>query len=315
MNSDQYTLLENILAATLSRSGSVNAQKFRAQHHLYLNELDELEQQHYIENKEGHYSVKIRTLSTLDKKGSKANHVIFLCELVFKVLYRFYLERTGEEITLNDLAKKADVPRSDVNKAFPYLSQGGILGGWTTNFEDNAAIVTPSEQILRYNSFQEIVDHYDKMINSFCLPVENQSSTPSLNPFDGHDYINQQRISDIERLNNNDFDFDRLIKICKEINSNAHNGNYFALGALIRILLDHIPPIFGFKTFKEVSANYQSGKSLKSSLRNLENSSRNISDGLLHQRIRKKETLPTLNQVNFSPDIDVLLSEIVLITK
>ena len=81
------------------------------------------------------------------------------------------------------------------------------------------------------------------------------------------------------------------------------------------MLLDHVPPIFGFNTFKEVSANYKSGKSLKASLKNLENSSRNISDGVLHQKIRRKETLPTLNQANFSPDIDVLLGEIIRVTK
>ncbi|WP_051235329.1 hypothetical protein [Marinimicrobium agarilyticum] len=315
MNSDQYTLLEEILAATTSQSDAVNAQKFRAKNHVYLNDLDELEQQHYIENTEGRYRVKIRTLSKLDKPGSKANHIIFLCELLFKVLRGLYLEHAGDKITLNSLAKEADISRSDVNRAFPYLSQGGILGGWTSNFEDNEAFATPSEQILRYNSFQEVVHRYDRVSSSFCLPVESQSSIPSRDPFDGHDYISQIRISEIEMLKSDDFDFGRLIQICKEINSNAHYRNYLALGALIRILLDHVPPVFGFKTFKEVSASYQSGKSIKASLKNLENSSRNISDGLLHQRIRKKETLPTLNQVNFAPDIDVLLSEIVLITQ
>jgi hypothetical protein len=79
------------------------------------------------------------------------------------------------------------------------------------------------------------------------------------------------------------------------------------------MLLDHIPPIFGFSAFKEVAANYESGKSLKASLKNLENSSRNISDSLLHQKIRRKETLPNLNQVNFAPDIDVVLAEIIRI--
>lgn len=311
MNSDQQKLLEKILNATTHGSRGLNAQKFRAQNHQYLDELDELEQQHYLENIDGHYSVKLRALPQLDMQGSNANKILFLCELIFKVLHRFYLARTGEALALNDLAKEADIPRSDVNKAFPYFIQSHILGGRTTNFEAETATVTPSEQILRYNSFREIVDQYAIMGNSYSLPATYLSTEIDVNPSESHDYINQARITGLENLESSDFDFLRLIQICKEINTNANNGNYFALGALIRMLLDHIPPIFGFKTFKEVSANYHSGKSLKASLKNLENSSRKISDGLLHQTIRHKETLPTLNQVNFSPDIDVLLAEII----
>ena len=48
---------------------------------------------------------------------------------------------------------------------------------------------------------------------------------------------------------------------------------------------------------------------------NLENSLRNISDANLHTNIRKKEVLPTFNQVDFRADIDVLLAEIVQIFK
>ena len=55
------------------------------------------------------------------------------------------------------------------------------------------------------------------------------------------------------------------------------------------------------------------GGSFKSSMANLDNSSRKIADRHLHTHVRKKETLPTLKQVDFSNDLDVLLSEIVRI--
>jgi len=310
MNSDQYALLEKILRATPSGSGGVSAQKFRAQNHLYLNDFDELEQQHYLENTDGYYCVKLRTLPELDRQGSEANHILFLCELIFKVLHRFYLEHTGKTITLNDLAEEAEISRTDINKAFPYLIQSSIFSSRTTNFEDEVATVTPGAQILRYNSFREIVDCYANMSNSLSLPVLRHNEGLKGNPFMAHDYISQQRIAELENLESSSFDFVRLIQICTEINSNACSGNYFALGALIRMLLDHISPIFGYHAFKDVAAEYESGKSLKASLKNLEKSSRNISDGLLHQKIRKEETLPTINQVNFAPDIDVLLAEI-----
>ena len=71
---------------------------------------------------------------------------------------------------------------------------------------------------------------------------------------------------------------------------------------------------FGFDTFAEVTNNYKGSKSFKDSMKNLENSSRKIADAYLHNRIRKKESLPNENQVNFSHDLDVLLGEIVRIS-
>jgi hypothetical protein len=46
-------------------------------------------------------------------------------------------------------------------------------------------------------------------------------------------------------------------------------------------------------------------------MRTLEQSSRNSADQHLHCQIRKAETIPNATQVNFSNDLDVLLSEIV----
>jgi hypothetical protein len=81
---------------------------------------------------------------------------------------------------------------------------------------------------------------------------------------------------------------------------------------LVRAILDHVPPIFGFKTFVEVVNNY-GGKSLKKSLQNLQNSSRNFSDSYLHETVKQKESLPNETQIDFRNDLDVLLSEIVRI--
>ena len=78
-----------------------------------------------------------------------------------------------------------------------------------------------------------------------------------------------------------------------------------------KLLIDHIPPIFGCGNFSEVSNNYRGSKSFKQSMKHLQNSARSIGDAHLHTQIRNKETLPTLAQVNFHNDIDVLLSEIV----
>lgn len=122
-------------------------------------------------------------------------------------------------------------------------------------------------------------------------------------------YINANRIEDLKSLSTN-YDLNKLIMLCEELNSNFQSKNYFSVAILGRAIIDHIPPIFGLNSFNEVANNYGS-KSIKGSLKHLNESMRNISDGILHSHIRKKESLATKEQVNFSQDLDVLLGEII----
>lgn len=127
-------------------------------------------------------------------------------------------------------------------------------------------------------------------------------------------YVNLNRLEELYSIKNQDFDLSKLFRLCEELNSNFQNRNYLSVSMLVRAILDHIPPVFGFKTFIEVSSNY-GGKSLKKSLQNLQNSSRNISDAYLHETIKSRESLPNETQIDFRNDLDVLLAEIVRILK
>jgi hypothetical protein len=79
--------------------------------------------------------------------------------------------------------------------------------------------------------------------------------------------------------------------------------------------LDHVPPIFGFEKFKDLANNYAGSKSFRETMQFLQNAARKIGDGHLHTQIRNREVLPNQNQVNFSSAIDVLLAEVVRISK
>ena len=106
------------------------------------------------------------------------------------------------------------------------------------------------------------------------------------------------------------------MRLCEEINSAYALQSYYATAMLIRGLLDHVAPVFGFKTFSEVANNYAGGgRSFKETMHHLENAARKIGDAHLHIPIRKSETLPTAQQVNCGQQLDVLLSEIVRITR
>jgi len=128
--------------------------------------------------------------------------------------------------------------------------------------------------------------------------------------------ISETRLDELRGLPTGKFDFSKLIRLCEEINKAYSEGCYFATAMLTRGLLDHVPPVFGLKTFSEVANNYAGGgKSFKETMHHLENAARKVADAHLHMPIRKSETLPTAQQVNCGQQLDMLLSEIVRIMK
>jgi hypothetical protein len=89
----------------------------------------------------------------------------------------------------------------------------------------------------------------------------------------------------------------------------------FATAKLTHGPVDHVPALFGLKKSSEVADNHAgAGKSFKETMHHLKDGARKVVDAHLHMPIRKSETLPSGQQVNFSAQLDVLLSEIVRMT-
>ena len=142
-----------------------------------------------------------------------------------------------------------------------------------------------------------------------CLKEKGDAQTAKV----GGAYVHRARIQALGNIKSK-FDFSRLVQMLTELNYVFSMENYISVILLTRAILDHIPPVFGFKVFVEVANNYTGSKSFKASMLNLENSSRNIANGYLHIPVRKSESSPNKNQVDFSNDLDCLLAEIIRIS-
>lgn len=170
-------------------------------------------------------------------------------------------------------------------------------------------------------SSRALLPIYRTMVSQLQMAIEELNleivSKSSISPVDDSEdsYIDETRINELQNISNKKFDLSKLIQILKELNVCYKEKCYFSVMTLTRALIDHVPPIFNYKTFSEVANNYLGSKSFKGSMKHLESSSRKIADQHLHCPIRKREVLPNQTQVNFSNDIDVLLSEIVRILK
>lgn len=132
---------------------------------------------------------------------------------------------------------------------------------------------------------------------------------------EGNLFVNPKRIDELKSIKSQVFDLTRLIKFCEELNDNYSRGNFLSVAMIGRSLINHIPPIFGHKTFNEVENNYNGGTSFKKNTEHLNKTLRNIADSFLHETIRKSETLPNSTQVNFAQDLDVLLAEVYRVLK
>ena len=131
----------------------------------------------------------------------------------------------------------------------------------------------------------------------------------------GLPFVDSKRIDEIASIQSNDYDFSKLVALCNELNIAYISARYFSVVMLGRAILDHVPPLFSVRPFKEVVNNYGGTKSFKASIDHLDNSLRKIADAHLHTPIRKSESLPSQVQVNYSQDLDVLLAEIIRVHK
>ena len=122
--------------------------------------------------------------------------------------------------------------------------------------------------------------------------------------------IAEARLEELRKVLSGEFDFSKLIRLCEEINVAYREGCYCATAMLTRAVLDHVPPLFSKATFNDVASHYGS-RSFKEAMQHLNNASRSVADGHLHEQIRRREALPTAQQVNCAQQLDVLLAEIV----
>lgn len=315
MDEISINLLRKVFVASSSYSGGVEAIKFRAEHYEQLETLDKLQEDNHLYVRDGKYYLKLTALKELSASTQEVESLLYLCEHLFTKLRAYYLKNPGGLIKIEALTKLAELPQRKVIIGLSYMVEAPIFGGYSTDLKAKDAHVVPSEGILKYKSFQGMIKtiaSWQKNSLGESAPYAFIGASSSINRNSDSCYVDPSRIEELKLVQTVDFDLKKIVRICEELNSCMENSNFFAIASLVRTILDHIPPIFNLNTFKEVANNY-GGRSLKQSFQNLENSSRKIADALLHQNIRKSESLPTKVMVDFSSDVDVLLAEIIRI--
>jgi len=173
-----------------------------------------------------------------------------------------------------------------------------------------------SELMLNLDTAPEhITDAYDLRAKLFCVIdyLREASENPNYQKeaVNNATFLNIGVLLELKAIETKQFDTTKLVKFCEEINDSYNRANYLSCSLLIRAVMNHIPPIFGFAKFSQVVAS--SGKSVKAVLSNLQDQARPLADLHTHILIRSKEQLPSKHQIEpYKASFEILIQEILV---
>ena len=122
-------------------------------------------------------------------------------------------------------------------------------------------------------------------------------------------YVNQQIIDDIQSKDGkSQFNVSKLLRLIQELNDNYERRNSYATHALLRAILDHVPPILTQPDFNAVANNYSWGRTDKRYLKKLADF-RDQADDALHRQISAHPDLLDFDDMPASVCVDRLLQE------
>jgi hypothetical protein len=185
-------------------------------------------------------------------------------------------------------------------------------------FSDSSINELCDNTLLEKSEFLNGLEQAESLLKSYIkeldeYPDDTENSSNQINFDKSKVFVDINRIEELSKIKNDKFDLTRLVQLCKELNIATTSNSYLTITMITRTIINHIPPIFNYKTFKEVANNCNAGKSFRELMLRLEESSRKISNIHLQKLISSSETLPNYTQVNFTPEMDCLLSEIITI--
>lgn len=104
----------------------------------------------------------------------------------------------------------------------------------------------------------------------------------------------------------------KLIALCQGLNDAYKAGNSYVCAAMIRAVMDHIPPVFGQSDFKQVASQHtftmkQTDKAHAQFLVN----SKSIGDDVMHRRIGPSVPVITMDDIPTPIRLNAILREMV----
>lgn len=159
---------------------------------------------------------------------------------------------------------------------------------------------------LRESATEVVRDH------AMVTPVPASSVTPAPPP---PSYIDAGLIDDLEKAGaESTWDVKKLVAILRELNSNHAAGNPLSSLALVRAIMDHIPPVFDKDFYSEVANNYSWSKTDKDHAKSLL-PYRPAGDDVMHRQISKEKDLLAMGDLPPRTGLNAVLRGVLVLLK
>ncbi|MFD5536678.1 hypothetical protein ACFWIJ_02175 [Streptomyces sp. NPDC127079] len=129
-----------------------------------------------------------------------------------------------------------------------------------------------------------------------------------LPPEEPPQYVDEDLIKELEtKQGHTRLSPDKLLQLMRELNACFRGGHAYACHALVRAIIDHVPPILGQKSFQAAASNYAwpTEADRKYAKKLLE--FKNQADDVMHRQIRTSRGVITMHDVPLRAYINALL--------
>lgn len=157
----QAALLLDLFRAQDTDELGVHAARFQAKHDQSLEVIDQLLASGWVERREHRFLLRLPALRELAVLDSDARALLEQCSSLFEAIRTAYKHDPGAQIKLKSLISPTEMNERRVRWAIATLCTLALFGYSNDLFEATAYVV-PTETILRYRSFDDVIRQYEE---------------------------------------------------------------------------------------------------------------------------------------------------------
>ncbi|MET8130051.1 hypothetical protein ABZV67_44725 [Streptomyces sp. NPDC005065] len=182
-------------------------------------------------------------------------------------------------------------------------------GSWTIGF---------SRSVLRYRKVTTVSDYVDAecaFAAEWAQELLPAAPVPELEHVRGP-YIDLGLLADLEAAGETSaWSLDKLLGLALELNSNYSASHPYSCQALIRAIIDHIPPAFGQPGFAGVVSSHKWGSKTDRDHAKRLSEYRTTGDDVMHRQIRNDPGLITMDDLPPRTQLNAVLRELLLVLR
>ncbi|SCL38826.1 hypothetical protein GA0070624_6352 [Micromonospora rhizosphaerae] len=187
---------------------------------------------------------------------------------------------------------------------------GCVQSGRTPDGTDWTLRLGP--EVRRFSKVRSIEDFIDARVSWYEEEEQRQRPYPAVIDVPAEEvlparaYINPRVLDQLREASGASWDTTKLVALAEELDACVQAGHVYASHAVLRALLDHVPPLFGQKSFAAVVSSHAWAKTDAKYLGRL-STFRDQADDALHRQISKMADLLMLDNLPQAAAVNALL--------